>query len=52
MKRAIAIVMLITLGACGADGEPKPPHQRQQPSVTEPGGSISGSAEFGMVKNF
>jgi predicted small lipoprotein YifL len=52
MKRAIAIVMLLTLAACGADGEPKPPHQRQQPSVTEPGVSVSGYAEFGVVKNF
>jgi predicted small lipoprotein YifL len=54
MKRAIAIVMLLTLAACGADGEPKPPqvHQRQQPSATEPGVSVSGSAEFGVVKNF
>ena len=52
MKRAIAIVMLITLGACGADGEPKPPQVHQQPSVTEPGVSVSGYAEFGVVKNF
>ncbi|MBW4961303.1 argininosuccinate lyase [Sulfitobacter sp. CW3] len=52
MNRAIAIVMLLTLAACGADGEPKPPHPRQQPSVTEPGVSISGSAEFGVVKKF
>jgi predicted small lipoprotein YifL len=53
MSRAIAIVMLLTLAACGADGEPKPPqHQRQQPSATEPGVSVSGYAEFGVVKNF
>ncbi|SFS97350.1 hypothetical protein SAMN04488040_2551 [Sulfitobacter marinus] len=54
MKRAVAIVTLLTLAACGADGEPKPPqvHQRQQPSVTEPGVTVSGSAEFGVVRNF
>ncbi len=52
MNRAIAIVMLLTLAACGVDGEPKPPHPRQQPSATEPGVSISGSAEFGVVKKF
>jgi len=40
--RHLAIIALLTLTACGADGEPERPTQ-------SPGVSITGKAEIGIV---
>ncbi|MDB2407257.1 hypothetical protein N9W17_01825 [Jannaschia sp.] len=49
--RGAALVLLLTLSACGIDGPPVPPSEveedRQQTGVT-----LSGSAEFGVSGRF
>ena len=41
-----ALATLLALAACGVDGEPERPTRAEMP---EPGISISGSVEFGIV---
>jgi hypothetical protein len=43
--RAFLIVAFFGLAACGADGEP----ERPDPNQREPGITVTGSAEFGVV---
>ncbi len=45
MRSVIAVLGLIVLAACGADGPPKPPAEK--PAV---GLSISGVAEVGIAR--
>ncbi len=49
MRSAIAVLGLIVLAACGADGPPKPPAEKtaEKPAV---GLSISGVAEVGIAR--
>ncbi|WP_143540207.1 hypothetical protein [Rhodovulum sulfidophilum] len=42
---ACALSLLVALGGCGIDGKP----ERPQPAPSEPGVSVSGTAEFGVV---
>jgi len=42
---ACAFSLLVALGGCGIDGKP----ERPQPAPSEPGVSVSGTAEFGVV---
>jgi predicted small lipoprotein YifL len=44
MRPLAALAILITLSACGADGEPTPPAQ----STAQPGLTISGEAKLGV----
>ena len=54
MKALIAAVFVLALAGCEPSGQSRPnevsPHQ--QPSVTTPGITVSGSAEFGLKRGF
>lgn len=57
MIRALAfIIALAALAACDpatqVDAPADEPHDRQQPSATEPGLRVSGFATVGVVKTF
>jgi hypothetical protein len=47
MNRAIAIVMLFTLAACGADGEPTPPQVNTSVTLSNSGVSLGSSVSIG-----
>ena len=43
MKRAFAIIALLGLAACGADGEPTPPHVNTAVTLSTSGVSLGSS---------
>ncbi|WP_155774038.1 argininosuccinate lyase [Rhodovulum sp. MB263] len=43
---AFALTLLVALGGCGIEGKP----ERPQPAPSEPGLSVSGTAEMGVVR--
>lgn len=47
--KTLAILALLALAACGADGDPVPPHQA---GTTQNGVTISGTAEMGVSGSF
>lgn len=53
MMKLIAMFAVLGLAACVQNQQPVPLHEvKQQHSVTEPGMHVSGSARFGVVRNF
>ena len=51
MKRLLALVCLAVLAACGADGEPQAPTLAPTVAPTQPGVTISGDAQIGILSN-
>lgn len=49
MKKLVFFGFLVTLAACGVDGDPTAPRAQDAP---EPGITISGDARIGIVKEF
>lgn len=47
MKPLAGLLILSLLAACGADGEPVPPKEKEE---VKTGITISGSARFGVTK--
>ncbi|WP_295510829.1 hypothetical protein [uncultured Sulfitobacter sp.] len=47
MKRAFAIIALLGLAACGADGEPTPPHVNTAVTLSTSGVSLGSSVSVG-----
>ncbi|SMX31975.1 argininosuccinate lyase [Maliponia aquimaris] len=45
--RALSILALLALAACGADGEPEKPAAKSGPGVTV---SVTGKAEIGIAR--
>lgn len=46
MRRVLPVLFLLSLAACGADGEPVPPPAKE---TAKPGLTVSGDASMGVT---